>query len=56
MVVPEEIISFMGASPRGRSHRNFIAMHSLPILGIIQSDLGNSRLEFGVELGPKQVI
>ena len=56
MVVPEEIISFMGASPRGGSHRNFIAVRSLPVIGVIQSDLGNSQLEFGVELGPEQVI
>ena len=56
MVVLEEIISFMGASLRGRSYRNFIIIYNLLILNIIQSDLGNSQLEFGIELGLKQVI
>jgi hypothetical protein len=49
-------LSFIGTFLRRGSYRNFIAMRSLPVFGVIQSDLGDSQLEFSVELGPEHVI
>jgi hypothetical protein len=48
MVALEETSSFIGTPPRRGSYGNLIAMYNLLIIGIIQSDLSDSRLEFGI--------
>jgi hypothetical protein len=55
MVALEETSSLISTLLRRGSYRNLIIVHGLLVIGIIQSDLDNSRLEFGIKLGLEQL-
>jgi hypothetical protein len=56
MVAIQEVKGLMVTPPWPSLHIFLVAMGALPVFCIIDSNMSNNQLEFGITIGPEQSI